>query len=110
MKLFLAILKTLTSFDVGYSASKEDLIPPEPVLTRYKKEAGLKAFVKKELFEAPKLPDERRSVGVSVRATRTLCVQLNTLHVRFHFYSFSSLIILILCTIQSAQLSRTIPL
>ncbi|OWM90047.1 hypothetical protein CDL15_Pgr026960 [Punica granatum] len=61
-------------------ASKEEVIPPEPVLTRYKKEAGIKAFVKKELFETPRLPDERRSVDVSVRTTRTLCVQLNTLY------------------------------
>ncbi|KAG5227730.1 protein unc [Salix suchowensis] len=30
-------------------AAKEDLIPPVPILTRYRKEAGIKAFVKKEL-------------------------------------------------------------
>lgn len=65
----------------GHAASKEELIPPEPVLTRYKKEAGIKAFVKKELFETPRLPDERRSVEVNIRSTRTLCVQLNTLYV-----------------------------
>ncbi|KAK4746957.1 hypothetical protein SAY87_025994 [Trapa incisa] len=60
--------------------SKEELIPPEPVLTRYKKEAGIKAFVKKELFETPRLPDERRSIEVNVRSTPILCVQLNTLY------------------------------
>ncbi|KAL5570574.1 hypothetical protein UlMin_027149 [Ulmus minor] len=60
-------------------ASKEDLIPPAPVLTRYKKEAGLKAFVKKELFD-PRLPDEKRSIEIDVLTTPTLCVQLNTLY------------------------------
>ncbi|KAJ7949378.1 DUF810 domain-containing protein [Quillaja saponaria] len=60
-------------------ASKEDLIPPVPILTRYKKEAGIKAFVKKELFD-PRLPDEQRSMEISVLTTPTLCVQLNTLY------------------------------
>ncbi|KAG4950183.1 hypothetical protein AAZX31_15G216400 [Glycine max] len=62
-------------------ASKEELIPPVPILTRYKKEAGLKAFVKKELFDArvPE-PDETRPSQISVLATPTLCVQLNTLY------------------------------
>ncbi|MBA0864880.1 hypothetical protein Goshw_006939 [Gossypium schwendimanii] len=40
-------------------ASKDDLIPPLPVLTRYRREAGIKAFVKKELFDS-RLPDQRR--------------------------------------------------
>ncbi|KAM2004381.1 hypothetical protein ACFX15_027837 [Malus domestica] len=60
-------------------ATKEDLIPPVPILTRYRKEAGIKAFVKKELFD-PRLPDERRSTEISFRTTPTLCVQLNTLY------------------------------
>ncbi|XP_015894761.3 protein unc-13 homolog [Ziziphus jujuba] len=60
-------------------ASKEDLIPPVPILTRYSKESGIKAFVKKELFD-PRLPDERRSTEISVLTTPTLCVQLNTLY------------------------------
>ncbi|KAI4370470.1 hypothetical protein MLD38_018823 [Melastoma candidum] len=64
---------------VGDLATKEELIPPEPVLTRYKKEAGIKAFVKKELFD-PKLTDERQSVEINLRTTSTLCVQLNSLH------------------------------
>lgn len=51
-----------------------------PVLTRYKKEAAIKVFVKKELFES-KLPDERWSTNIDVPATAVLCVQLNTLHV-----------------------------
>lgn len=61
-------------------AGKEELIPPEPVLTRFKKEAGIKAFVKKELFDTPRIPDERRSVEINIRTTPTLCVQLNTLY------------------------------
>lgn len=60
--------------------SKDDLVPPVPVLTRYKKEAAIKVFVKKELFES-KLPDERWSTNIDVPATAVLCVQLNTLHV-----------------------------
>lgn len=64
------------------TASKEDLIPPVPVLTRYRKEAGIKAFVKKELFDArvPE-PDETKPSEISVLTTPTLCVQLNTLYV-----------------------------
>ncbi|XP_023636309.1 uncharacterized protein LOC17883068 isoform X2 [Capsella rubella] len=60
-------------------ASKDDLVPPVPVLTRYKKETAIKVFVKKELFES-KLPEERRSINIDVPATAILCVQLNTLH------------------------------
>ncbi|MED6184987.1 Protein unc-13, variant 2 [Stylosanthes scabra] len=61
-------------------ASKEDLTPPVPILTRYKKEVGIKAFVKKELFDA-RVPEETtRTNEISVLATPTLCVQLNTLY------------------------------
>ena len=67
--------------DFDHVASKDDLVPPVPILTRYKKEAvGIKAFVKKELFD-PRLPDERRSIEINVLTTPTLCVQLNTLYV-----------------------------
>lgn len=59
--------------------SKEDLIPPTPILTRYKKEHGIKAFVKKELAD-PKFPEERKSSEINVLSTSTLCVRLNTLH------------------------------
>lgn len=63
-------------------ASKEDLIPPVPVLTRYSKEAGLiKSFVKKELFDTRVLErEETRPREISVLTTPTLCVQLNTLY------------------------------
>ncbi|KAF9688798.1 hypothetical protein SADUNF_Sadunf01G0025600 [Salix dunnii] len=61
-------------------AAKEDLIPPVPILTRYRKEAGLKAFVKKELFDS-RMPEEIiKSKEMNVPATATLCVQLNTLY------------------------------
>ncbi|TYI83626.1 hypothetical protein E1A91_D05G306400v1 [Gossypium mustelinum] len=60
-------------------ASKDDLIPPLPVLTRYRREAGIKAFVKKELFDS-RLPDQIRSSIINVLTTPTLCVQLNTLY------------------------------
>ena len=62
------------------TASKEDLIPPVPILTRYRKEAGIKAFVKKELFDT-RAPDETITSEISVLETKTLCVQLNTLYV-----------------------------
>ncbi|KAI4332955.1 hypothetical protein L6164_017820 [Bauhinia variegata] len=60
-------------------ASKEELMPPVPILTRYKREAGIKAFVKKELFD-PKVPEETRPREISSLPTPTLCVQLNTLY------------------------------
>ncbi|KAL8192241.1 hypothetical protein R6Q57_027908 [Mikania cordata] len=60
-------------------ASKEDIIPPVPVLTRYRRESGIKAFVKKELND-PRLPDMRKSRDINVLTTPTLCVQLNTLY------------------------------
>ncbi|KAH9686344.1 protein unc-13-like [Citrus sinensis] len=59
--------------------SKEDLVPPEPVLTRYRKEAGIKAFVKKEILD-PRISEERRSSEINILTTAALCVQLNTLH------------------------------
>ncbi|KVH87712.1 Mammalian uncoordinated homology 13, domain 2 [Cynara cardunculus var. scolymus] len=60
-------------------ASKEDIIPPVPILTRYRRESGIKAFVKKELTD-PRLPDMRKSRDINVLRTPTLCVQLNTLY------------------------------
>ncbi|KAK6928926.1 hypothetical protein RJ641_005131 [Dillenia turbinata] len=60
-------------------ANKEDLVPPVPILTRYKKESGIKAFVKKELMD-PRVPDERKSTEINILTTPKLCVQLNTLH------------------------------
>ncbi|PIN14077.1 hypothetical protein CDL12_13314 [Handroanthus impetiginosus] len=60
-------------------ADKEDIIPPVPTLTRYKKESGIKAFVKKELTDQ-RLPDIRKSSEINVLPTPTLCVQLNTFY------------------------------
>ncbi|KAI3800703.1 hypothetical protein L1987_28797 [Smallanthus sonchifolius] len=60
-------------------ANKEDIIPPVPILTRYRRESGIKAFVKKELND-PRLPDMRKSRDIDVLTTPTLCVQLNTLY------------------------------
>lgn len=69
-----------TNLVVGNLASKEDLVPPVPILTRYAKEAGIKAFVKKEFLDHHKLPEERKSSDITVLPTPILCVQLNTLH------------------------------
>lgn len=55
-------------------------MPPVPALTRYRRESGIKAFVKKE-FTDPKQSDARWSTDVNVLTTPTLCVQLNTLYV-----------------------------
>ncbi|VFQ94801.1 unnamed protein product [Cuscuta campestris] len=60
-------------------ANKEDITPPVPILTRYSREHGIKAFVKKELRDT-KLPDSRKSSDINVLSTSTLCIQLNTLH------------------------------
>lgn len=59
---------------------KQDLIPPVPILTRYKKESGMKAFAKKKVVD-PRLPDDRRSSQINVLSTSKLCVRLNSLHV-----------------------------
>lgn len=100
---------------VSVPASKDDLVPPVPVLTRYKKETAIKVFVKKELFES-KLPEERRSINIDVPATAMLCVQLNTLHVtsrlassvQASFSSFAAIYNVFICFLQYAvsQLSK----
>uniref|UniRef100_A0A7N0ZYM5 Protein unc-13 homolog n=1 Tax=Kalanchoe fedtschenkoi TaxID=63787 RepID=A0A7N0ZYM5_KALFE len=64
---------------VNNLASAEDLIPPVPILTRYSKEGGIKAFVKKELIDQ-RLPDAWKSSDINVTTTPKLCVQLNTLY------------------------------
>lgn len=56
-------------------------MPPVPILTRYRKEAGIKAFVKKELLDHQKILEERKPSDISVLPTPVLCVQLNTLYV-----------------------------
>ncbi|CAA6669484.1 unnamed protein product [Spirodela intermedia] len=71
--------KEYTQHIVGKIASKEDLIPPVPILTRYKKEIGIKALVRKEIPNY-QLPDERKSSQINILSTPVLCVQLNTLH------------------------------
>lgn len=62
------------------AVNKEDLIPPEPILTRYKKESGIKAFVKKEVAEI-RVTEDKKSSQISSLTTVKLCVRLNTLHV-----------------------------
>nr|GMD62684.1 protein unc-13 homolog [Ipomoea batatas] len=64
---------------VSKLANKEDIVPPIPILTRYSREHGIKAFVKKELRDS-KLSDSRKFGDVNILATSTLCIQLNTLH------------------------------
>ncbi|KAG9454920.1 hypothetical protein H6P81_007824 [Aristolochia fimbriata] len=81
-------LQVYTHHVVEKLVSKEDLIPPVPILTRYKKEHGIKAFVKKEITEQ-RLPDERRSTQLNGLSTPNLCVRLNTL-----YYAVSQLNIL----------------
>ncbi|CAN6182987.1 unnamed protein product [Urochloa humidicola] len=57
----------------------EDLVPPVPVLTRYKKELGIKAFVKKEVQEV-KTVDERKAAEITQLTMPKLCVRLNSLY------------------------------
>ncbi|KAK2407445.1 protein unc-13 protein [Trifolium repens] len=75
-------LQVYANLVVNDLASKEDLIPPVPILTRYSREAGIiKAFVKKELFDTRVLErEETRPRDISVLTTQILCVQLNTLY------------------------------
>ncbi|PWA87525.1 hypothetical protein CTI12_AA129120 [Artemisia annua] len=61
-------------------ANKEDIIPPVPILTRYRRESGIKAFVKTKELNDSRLPDMRKSRDINVMTTQTLCVQLNTLY------------------------------
>ncbi|XP_062193988.1 protein unc-13 homolog isoform X2 [Phragmites australis] len=58
---------------------KEDLVPPVPVLTRYKKELGIKAFVKKEVQEIRTI-NERKTSEITQLTTPKLCVRLNSLY------------------------------
>ncbi|TVU08896.1 hypothetical protein EJB05_42323, partial [Eragrostis curvula] len=58
---------------------KDDLAPPVPVLTRYKKELGIKAFVKKEVQEV-KTVDERKASEITQLTMPKLCVRLNSLY------------------------------
>lgn len=60
----------------------EDIIPTVPALTRYSKETGIKAFVKKELADQ-RVPDVKQPREIKILTTSTLCVQLNTLFVSF---------------------------
>lgn len=64
--------------------AKEDLVPPAPVLTRYKKELGIKAFVKKEIQEV-RTVDERKASEIVQLMMPKLCVRLNSLYVSFFF-------------------------
>ncbi|CAN6218395.1 unnamed protein product [Urochloa humidicola] len=57
---------------------KEDLVPPVPVLTRYKKELGIKAFVKK--VQEVKTVDERKAAEITQLTMPKLCVRLNSLY------------------------------
>ncbi|KAJ0968899.1 hypothetical protein J5N97_021776 [Dioscorea zingiberensis] len=81
-------LQVYTQHVVDRLVSKEDLIPPVPALTRYRKELGIRAFV-----ADLRSTDERRShQSVDLRltnerfhqidalSTQSLCVRLNTLY------------------------------
>ncbi|OEL22041.1 hypothetical protein BAE44_0016941, partial [Dichanthelium oligosanthes] len=57
---------------------KEDLAPPVPVLTRYKKELGIKAFVKKEVQEV-KTVDERKAAEITQLTMPKLCYGISQL-------------------------------
>ncbi|KAK3132926.1 hypothetical protein QOZ80_6AG0529650 [Eleusine coracana subsp. coracana] len=59
---------------------KDDLVPPVPVLTRYKKELGIKAFVRKEVHQEVKTVDERKASEITQLTMPRLCVRLNSLY------------------------------
>ncbi|CAM0906229.1 unnamed protein product [Alopecurus aequalis] len=68
-----------TQLAIGPIVDKEDLVPPVPVLTRYKKELGIKAFVKKEIVEV-RTVDERKASEIVQLTMSKLCVRLNSLY------------------------------
>ncbi|KQK15101.1 uncharacterized protein LOC100836004 isoform X1 [Brachypodium distachyon] len=68
-----------TQLVTGPIVDKEDLVPPVPVLTRYKKELGIKAFVKKEIQEV-RTVDERKASEIVQLTMPKLCVRLNSLY------------------------------
>uniref|UniRef100_A0ACD5YWT2 Uncharacterized protein n=1 Tax=Avena sativa TaxID=4498 RepID=A0ACD5YWT2_AVESA len=71
--------KIYTQLAIGPIVDKEDLVPPVPVLTRYKKELGIKAFVKKEIPEV-RTVDERKASEIVQLTMSKLCVRLNSLY------------------------------
>nr|CAD1838954.1 unnamed protein product [Ananas comosus var. bracteatus] len=68
-----------TNYVTEHLVNKDDLIPPVPVLTRYKKEMGIKAFVKKDVAEI-RIMDDKKSSEINALTSPKLCVQLNTLY------------------------------
>ncbi|GJM99266.1 hypothetical protein PR202_ga16353 [Eleusine coracana subsp. coracana] len=63
-----------------WRVDKDDLVPPVPVLTRYKKELGIKAFVRKEVHQEVKTVDERKASEITQLTMPRLCVRLNSLY------------------------------
>nr|BAJ99465.1 predicted protein [Hordeum vulgare subsp. vulgare] len=78
---------------------KEDLVPPVPVLTRYKKELGIKAFVKKEIQEVRPV-DERKSSEIVQLTMSKLCVRLNSLYVSLLLTTHAATLLLFRMTCQ----------
>nr|CAD1838922.1 unnamed protein product [Ananas comosus var. bracteatus] len=68
-----------TNYVTEHLVNKDDLIPPVPVLTRYKKEMGIKAFVKKDVAEI-RIMDDKKSSEINALTSVKLCVRLNTLY------------------------------
>eukprot|EP01018_Ginkgo_biloba_P012594 Gb_03723 [translate_table: standard] len=78
----------LTGFDNALQAycqnvvkqlvDKGDLIPPTPILTRYKKDTTITAFTKKKVVDPRSLDDWRYS-RINDLSTSRLCVRLNSL-------------------------------
>eukprot|EP00249_Psilotum_nudum_P007988 c20960_g1_i1 orf=699-4043(-) len=64
---------------VSQLGNVQDLIPPVPALTRYKKDSSIKAFTKKKIAD-PRLPDDKRTSEINALTVSSLCVRLNTLH------------------------------
>ena len=81
------------------AVDKEDLVPPVPVLTRYKKELGIKAFVKKEIQEVRPV-DERKSSEIVQLTMSKLCVRLNSLYVSLLLTTDAAMLLLFRTTYQ----------
>jgi len=64
---------------VSQLVDKDILIPPTPILTRYKKDTAMNAFTKKKIAD-PRLTDESSYSHFNDLSTSKLCVRLNSLH------------------------------
>lgn len=72
-------LKLYSQKVVSQLVDKDILIPPAPILTRYKKDTTMNSFTRKKLADTGST-DESRCSQFNDLSTSKLCVRLNSLH------------------------------